>query len=382
MTATMYPAIQKVRPEHGGLELRETARPEIGPHEVLIRVRGAAICGSDLHLYEWDESIRGKLMRSTDAFKHGLTIGHEFSGTIAALGSGVNKPGCPQYAPLAEGDYVSAESHAVCNQCYQCLLGEKHVCVNDKIIGFDRPGAFSTFIALPASCAWKNDADLPWELASVQEPLGNAMHAAAHFPLKGQSVAVFGAGPIGLFAIAIARAHGARKVIAVDINEMRLGIAAELGAVTVKGERTPAGDAPARDRENVRIAAAVKELGGNDGPDVVLEMSGQPDALNNGISAARRGGKVILFGIPKHDEVAIRRYSSDVVFKGLTLHAVIGRRIYQTWEQVRELLRKEENRAMIRRVITDVMPFGNYEAGFTKMLAGKAGKVVLDFSGA
>jgi len=376
------PAIQKVRPESGGLELRETRVPEPLPDEVLIRVRAGAICGSDLHLYDWDESIRGKLIKATDAFARGLTIGHEFCGTVERLGSNVNKPGCHQYAPTAVGDFVSAESHAVCNTCYQCLLGEKHVCVNDKIIGFDRPGAFSSFIALPASCVWKNDASLPFELAAVQEPLGNAMHAAAAFQTKGRSVAVFGTGPIGLFAIAIAKAHGAREVIAVDVNEMRLGIAARLGAKTVLQARTPKGDDGARIAENKRVATAVKELGGNDGPDVVLEMSGQPDALNNGIFAARRGGKVVLFGIPKHDQVAVQHYSSEVIFKGLTLHAVIGRQIYKTWEQVRDLLSTEANRALIRQVISDVVPYQNYEQAFGRLLSGSASKIVLDFKGA
>lgn len=377
-----FPAIQKVRPETGGLELREVTIPDLRPDEVLIRVRAGAICGSDLHLYDWDESIRGKLIRATDAFARGLTIGHEFCGTVERLGSNVNKPGCHQYAPIAVGDFVSAESHAVCNECYQCRLGEKHVCVNDKIIGFDRPGAFSTFIALPASCVWKNDRDLPFELAAIQEPLGNAMHAAAAFPAKGNSVAVFGAGPIGLFSMAIARAHGARDVIAVDVNEMRLGIAAKLGAKTVLQQRTPKGDDEARVRENRRVADAVKQLGGNDGPDIVLEMSGQVDALNNGIFAARRGGKVVLFGIPKNDQVPIAHYSSEVIFKGLTLHAVIGRRIYQTWEQVRELLSTDANRAMIRQVVSDVVPFQKYEDAFGRLLSGKAAKIVLDFEGA
>ncbi len=381
MTAATIPAIQKVRPENGGLELRETVMPEIGPDEVLIRVSAGAICGSDLHLYQWDESIRGKLTAATDAFSRGLTIGHEFCGIVEAIGANVNKPGSFQYGPIALGDYVSAESHVVCNRCYQCLNGEKHVCVNDKIIGFDRPGAFSSYIALPASCVWKNSEDLPVELAAVQEPLGNAMHAAAAFETADRSVAVFGAGPIGLFSIAIALAHGARRVIAVDVNEYRLEIAKKLGATVVRQELTPPGDVDARRIENARVSSLVKELGGNDGPDVVLEMSGHPDALNNGISAARRGGNLVLFGIPKSDSVTVQHYSTDVIFKGLTLHAVIGRQIYRTWEQVRDLLSKEENRAMIRQVITDVVPYGEYENAFDRMLGGRAGKIVLDFRG-
>lgn len=380
MTTTLVPAIQKVRAQPDGLELREMRVPDLAPDEVLIRVRAAAICGSDLHLFSWDESVRAKLLKASDNFRNGLTIGHEFCGFIEALGTAVNKPGAHQYAPIAVGDFVSAESHVVCNRCYQCLNGEKHVCIDDKIIGFDRHGAFSRYIALPASCVWKNDPKLPPELAAVQEPLGNAMHAAAHFPAKGQAVAVFGAGPIGLFAAAIVRAHGARKVIAVDVNEYRLSIAEKLGAVAVRQNLTPKGDAAARKAENTRVIDAVKQLGGNDGPDIILEMSGHPDAVNNSFKAARRGGKVVLFGLPKDEAMTVEAYSADVIFKGLSLQAIIGRHIYKTWEQVRELLSTEENRKLIRAVVTDVMPYERFHDGFEKMLAGKAGKVVLDFS--
>lgn len=379
MTTTIE-AIQKVRPESNGLEIRETTVPGLKPDEVLIKVRAAAICGSDLHLYQWDDSIRGKLLRASNNFERGLTIGHEFCGHIVELGSAVNTPASVQYGQIKVGDFVSAESHAVCQTCYQCRRDEKHVCVNDKIIGFDRDGCFSEYIALPASCVWVNDKDLPWELAAVQEPLGNAMHAAGHFPLQGESVAVFGCGPIGMFAIAIAKAHGARKIIAVDINPMRLGIAEKLGAVPVLQEINRDWDTAKNRAEQLRVAAAVKQLGENDGPDVILEMSGNVGAINNAMSAVRRGGKVVLFGIPKDDSVTLERLSSDIIFKGVTVQGIIGRRIYHTWEQVRDLLSTEANRALIRQVVSDVMPWRSYQDAFSKMLAGKAAKIVLDFA--
>ncbi len=383
---TLVPAIQKVRPEENGLELREVEKPEVAANEVLIRVQTASICGSDLHLFNWDQSIREKLLKASGNFQQGLTIGHEFCGFIEELGSDVNQPGTPQYENLALGDFVSAESHVVCNQCYQCLQGEKHVCVNDTIIGFDRPGAFSPYIALPASCVWKNDPNLPLEFAAIQEPLGNAMHAAAHFPLQGQKVAIFGAGPIGLFCIAIAKAFQAEQIIAIDLNPHRLAIAQKMGAEVIlqnlkEGSQKNIEANPNfyHVSSNQEVVEKVKALAGHDGPDVVLEMSGHPDGINNAIKTLRRGGKMVLFGIPRDDRVLLERYSSDLIFKGLSLQAIIGRRIYQTWEQVKVFLQDEKNRASLQPIITGPLPFQDFQNGFEAMLQGKAGKVVLDF---
>ena len=229
MTETTMPSIQVVAPKAGAMEVREAPIPTIKPHEVLIKIRAAAVCGSDLHLYQWDESIRGKLNRASDNFKHGVIAGHEFCGTVVEIGSEVGTIMDDPSVKLAVGDFVSAESHVVCGKCYQCLHGEKHVCVNDKIIGFDRDGAFAGYIALPSSCVWKNDPDLPYEIAAIQEPLGNAMHAAAHFPLKDQRVVIFGLGPIGMFSAVIALMHGAKHVTAVEVSETRVKLAKEIG---------------------------------------------------------------------------------------------------------------------------------------------------------
>ncbi len=378
MTTTM-PSIQVVAARPGAMEVREADIPSIKPNEVLIKVRAAAVCGSDLHLYQWDESIRPKVLRASDNFKHGVIAGHEFCGHVVEIGSAVGTIMDDPAVKLAKGDFVSAESHVVCGKCYQCTRGEKHVCVNDKVIGFDRNGAWAGYIALDASCVWKNDADLPFEIAAIQEPLGNAMHAAAHFPLKGQRVAIIGLGPIGMFSAVIALMHGAQKVIAVEVSETRARIAREIGVHDVimgKIART----AEERSAERARIQGLIREAAGLDGPDVVLEMSGHPDAITNSVKAVRRGGKVIAFGLPKDAAYTFDDYSKDVIWNGITIQGIIGRRIYDTWYKVRELVRQPEARAKLRKVITEVLPYTEFRGGIERMLKGEAGKVVLEFA--
>jgi threonine 3-dehydrogenase len=373
------PSIQVVAAAAGAMEVRDAPVPVIKPDEVLIKVRAAAVCGSDLHLFQWDESIRPKLLRASDNFKHGVIAGHEFCGHVVEIGSDVGTIMDDPAVKLNVGDFVSAESHVVCGRCYQCLRGEKHVCVNDKIIGFDRDGAFAGYIALPASCIWKNDADLPFEIAAVQEPLGNAMHAAAHFPLKGERVVIYGLGPIGMFSAVIALMHGASKVIAVEVSETRAKIAREIGVhevIMAKPARTPED----RAAERLRIQGLVREAAGHDGPDVALEMSGHPDAITNAVKAVRRGGKVVAFGLTKDAAFTFDDYSKDVIFNGITIQGIIGRRIYETWYQVRELVRQPEAQAKLRKVVTEVLPFEQFKGGMERMLRGETGKIVLNFS--
>ncbi|HRJ77329.1 MAG TPA: alcohol dehydrogenase catalytic domain-containing protein [Planctomycetota bacterium] len=378
-TATM-PSIQKVAPAVGAMEVRETQIPKIKPHEVLIKVRASAICGSDLHLWQWDESIRGKLMKASDSFKHGVISGHEFCGHVVEVGKDVKTIMDDPSVKLAVGDFVSAESHVVCGKCYQCLHGEKHVCVNDKIIGFDRDGCFARYIALDASCVWKNDADLPFEIAAIQEPLGNAMHAAAHFPLKDQRVVIYGLGPIGMFCAVIAVIHGAKKIIAIEASPTRIGIAKEIGVSNIiETKIIPMADEKARAEERARIVKAVKDAAGEDGPDVALEMSGHADAMVNAIKCLRRGGKLIAFGLPKIQAFTFDNYSGDVIFNGLTVQGIIGRRIYDTWYKVRDLVRNKKAQELLRKVISEVAPYEEYPRLFEKMMAGKASKCVLDW---
>lgn len=376
----MMPSIQKVAPAVGAMEVRETQIPKIKPHEVLIKVRASAICGSDLHLWQWDESIRGKLMKASDSFKHGVISGHEFCGHVVEVGKDVKTIMDDPSVKLAVGDFVSAESHVVCGKCYQCLHGEKHVCVNDKIIGFDRDGCFARYIALDASCVWKNDADLPFEIAAIQEPLGNAMHAAAHFPLKDQRVVIYGLGPIGMFCAVIAVIHGAKKIIAIEASPTRIGIAKEIGVSNIiETKIIPMADEKARAEERARIVKAVKDAAGEDGPDVALEMSGHADAMVNAIKCLRRGGKLIAFGLPKNQAFTFDNYSGDVIFNGLTVQGIIGRRIYDTWYKVRDLVRNKKAQELLRKVISEVAPYEEYPRLFEKMMAGKASKCVLDW---
>jgi threonine 3-dehydrogenase len=376
-TETM-PSIQFVAPKAGSLEVREAEVPRIKPNEVLIKVRAAAVCGSDLHLYQWDESIRPKLLKASDNFRHGVIAGHEFCGHVVEIGSEVGTIMDDPDVKLSIGDFVSAESHVVCGKCYQCTHGEKHVCVNDKIIGFDRDGAFARYIALPSSCIWKNDADLPFEIAAIQEPLGNAMHAAAHFPLKGQRVAIIGLGPIGMFCSIIALIHGAERVITAEVSETRAKIAREIGVHDVIMAK-PAKVPDERAAERARVQALIREAAGHDGPDVVLEMSGHPEAITNSIKSVRRGGKVVAFGLPKDAAYTFDDYSKDVIFNGITIQGIIGRRIYDTWYKVRDLVRIPEARAKLRKVITEVLPYTEFRGGFERMLKGEAGKIVLEW---
>ncbi len=374
------PSIQKVAPSVGAMELRDADVPRIKPHEVLVKVRASAICGSDLHLWQWDESIRGKLMKASDSFKHGVISGHEFCGHVAEIGKDVKTIMDDPSVKLEVGDFVSAESHVVCGKCYQCTHGEKHVCVNDKIIGFDRDGAFARYIAIDSSCIWKNDKDLPFEIAAIQEPLGNAMHAAAHFPLKDQRVVIYGLGPIGMFCAVIAVIHGAKKIIAIEASPTRIGIAKEIGVSNIiETKIIPMADEKARAEERARIVAAVKAAAGEDGPDVALEMSGHADAMVNAIKCLRRGGKLIAFGLPKNQAFTFDNYSGDVIFNGLTVQGIIGRRIYDTWYKVRDLVRNPKAQGLLRKVISEVVPFEDYPRVFEKMLAGKASKCVLDW---
>ncbi len=380
MSAATMPSIQKVAPSQGAMELRDAPVPRIMPNEVLIKVRASAICGSDLHLWQWDESIRGKLLKASDQFRHGVISGHEFCGHVVEIGRDVKTIMDDPAAKLEVGDFVSAESHVVCGKCYQCKNGEKHVCVNDKIIGFDRDGCFARYIALDASCVWKNDPDLPFEIAAIQEPLGNAMHAAAHFALKDQRVAIFGLGPIGMFCAVIAVIHGARQIIAVETSPTRIEIARSIGVTNIIETRPiPFAQESERAEERVRVTRLIKDAAGDDGPDVSLEMSGHADAMVNAVKCLRRGGKLIAFGLPKNQVFTFDDYSGDVIFNGLTVQGIIGRRIYDTWYKVRELVRNRKAQELLRKVISEVVPYQDYPRVFEKMLAGKAGKCVLDW---
>jgi threonine 3-dehydrogenase len=377
-------AVRKMAPRPGALEWADVPVPECGPDEVLIRVRAASLCGTDAHIYNWDASIRDKIAAATDNLARPLIVGHEFCGEVVEVGKDVGGVGAGAREPIRRGDLVSAESHIVCGTCYQCRNGQYHVCVREKIIGVHLDGGFAEYIAIPARCAWINDpAVVPVEVACVEEPFGNAVHAATEYDTRDRCVVIFGVGPIGLFSIIVAAAEGAARIIAVDASAYRLDLAQKLGAhATIRTTPAPPGDADARGRERERLVGLLRDAASPWEIDLVLEMSGHPDALDAALRAVRRGGKLVLFGLPKEPAVTFQRYSEDVIFGGVTLKGIIGRKLYDTWERTRALTGRPEVRDRIRAVITHVVPFDRYQEAFERMLARESGKVVMRMPGA
>jgi threonine 3-dehydrogenase len=331
-----------------GLRLTEVPVPEPATDEVLVEVQAASVCGTDLHIERWDEWAQHRISPP-------VTLGHEFAGTVVAAGAGVKH--------AAEGDYVSAESHVTCGSCFQCRTGHAHMCESTRILGVDRDGAFAQFVAVPESVLWQNDrAKLPPEIATLQEPFGNAVFATSDVDLMGRSVAVLGCGPIGLFAIAIARAAGAALVLAADRTPLRLELAKRMGASAV-----------------VDVDAVLDEAGWflehheGLGFDVVFEMSGSGRAVADAFRIARNGGRVVLFGIP--DRPVAIDVAESLIFKNLEVHAVSGRRIFETWYRTRWLL--ESGVVDLRPLITHELPLTDFETAFAVLRAGEACKIVL-----
>jgi len=331
-----------------GLELAEIPDPVAGTGEVVVEVEAASICGTDLHIKKWDEWSQQRIHPP-------LTLGHEFAGTVVEIGDDVDH--------VQVGDYVSAESHITCGMCFQCRTGQAHMCERTRILGVDREGAFARFVAVPESVIWQNDrSKLPPEIATLQEPFGNAVFATSEQDLAGRSVAVLGCGPIGLFTIAIARASGAAVVAASDRTPFRLALATTMGAhSTVDVEQTP------------DTAAWFREHNDGHGFDVVFEMSGSPRAIADAFRIARNGGRVLLFGIPSRPvEIDV---AESLIFKNLDVLAVNGRRIFATWYKTRWLL--ESGVVDLRPLVTDEIALEDFEQGFEKLEAGEACKIVV-----
>jgi len=335
-----------------GMVLRDRPVPACGPSDVLIRVRHAGVCGTDLHIWEWDGWASARL-------KPPVVIGHEFAGEIVELGREAQREEL-----LGVGDAVTAEGHIVCGHCLQCRLGSAHLCQRTRIIGVDRDGAFADYIAMPVSNVMKLDG-IPTEVGAIMDPLGNAVHTVLESTVPGSTVLVLGCGPIGCFAVGVARAAGASLVIASDFNSRRLELACAMGAhVTLN---------PGRDD----VLARVLELTGGDGVDLVCEMSGHPSGHAQAFAAARLGGRVNLLGTPSRTtEVDFAR---DVIFKGLTLYGVTGRKMYETWHQMRRLLRGGQLDP--RPVITHRFPLEAIEQAIQVIKDGEAGKVILEIGG-
>lgn len=339
-------AVVKTEPGPGAT-LTTVEIPKLGPKEVLVRVRATSICGSDLHIYNWDQWAEGRI-------KPPLVMGHEFAGEVVALGEEVET--------LRVGDSVSAETHIVCGVCYQCRTGQSHVCRNCSIIGVDRPGCFAEYIALPAENAWLNPPDLPLEVASIQEPFGNAVHAAFSYPpLTGQRVLITGCGPIGLMAIGIAKAAGAATVYASEVTPYRLDLARRMRADLIF------------DATKVDVAKEVWAATDGEGVDLLLEMSGNPSAIHQGLKALRNGGYAALLGIPSQPlEIDL---AEEIIFKGITVQGVVGRLMYETWYRTRVLL--TSGAVDVSPIITHRLPLDDFEKGMELMRSGQCGKVIL-----
>lgn len=338
-------ALSKLKPEEG-LWLTEIPEPEIGYNDILIKIRKMAICGTDVHIYAWDEWARNTIRTP-------MVIGHEYVGEIAAMGPGVQG--------YAIGDRVSGEGHITCGHCRNCRAGRIHLCRNTIGVGVNRPGAFAEYLALPAVNAYKIPDGIPDEMAAIFDPLGNAVHTALSFNLIGEDVLITGAGPIGIMAAAVCRHVGARYVVITDINDYRLDLAKTIG-VTCAVNAT---------RENLNDV--MHDLGMVEGFDVGLEMSGSPPAFRDMIAAMNHGGKIAMLGIPPSD------MSIDwtrVVFKGLFIKGIYGREMYETWYKMAAMV---ESGLDLAPIITHHYKFEEFRKGFEVMRSGKSGKVILDW---
>jgi threonine 3-dehydrogenase len=331
-----------------GLTVKSVPQPTPGPGEVLIAVRHAGVCGTDLHIAEWDPWAQGRI-------KPPLVVGHEFAGEIQGLGEGVTG--------LRVGQLVTAEGHIVCGHCLQCRTGNSHICQNTRIIGVDRDGAFAEFITMPTTNVLTLSG-IPTEIGAIMDPIGNAFHTVLTAEIPGSTVFIVGCGPIGCFAVGIARAAGATRVIASDVNPKRLALAERMGAHVVINAA----------REDV--VATVRAETGNEGADVVCEMSGVPSALHQAFASVRLGGRVQLLGIPK-GEVPIN-FADEIIFKGITVYGVIGRKMYQTWHQMRRYLIAGQFDP--RPVITHQFPLAKIDDALAAIRSGDAGKVILEIA--
>jgi len=339
-------ALVKTRPEPG-LWLEEVPQPEAGANEVLIRVRKTGICGTDLHLYNWDDWAQRNLRTPR-------IIGHEFVGEIVALGPGVEG--------YKIGDRVTAEGHITCGQCRNCRTGKRHLCANTLGIGSGRDGAFAEYLVMPAFNLWPLHADIPDDIAAILDPFGNAVYSALAFPVATEDVLVTGAGPIGIMAAAVCRFVGARHVVISDVNDYRLELALRMGASrAVNAARTS-------------LAAVMQELKMTNGFDVGLEMSGSPEAFRDMLAAMYPGGSIALLGFLPHET---RINWDQVIFKGLTLKGIYGREIFETWHRMSQLIRTGLD---IAPVITHRFPAGEYQQAFEVVRAGQCGKVLLEWA--
>ena len=338
-------ALVKKRAERG-LWLEDVREPQVSFNDVKIRVLSTGICGTDLHIYEWDEW-------ASSTIPVPLIIGHEFVGEIVEVGSNVE-----DFRP---GDIVSGEGHVVCGRCRNCLAGRRHLCAHTMGVGVNRDGAFAEYIVLPMSNIWRHSAKVDLETATIFDPFGNAVHTALSFPVLGEDVLITGAGPIGIMAAAVVRHAGARHIVITDVNPKRLKLAEKMGVtLAVNSSETP-------------LAEIQKKLGMHEGFDVGLEMTGNANAIREMLANMSHGAKIAMLGLPSH-EMAIDW--KQIIFNMLTIKGIYGREMYETWYKMTVMV---ESGLDVRPVITHRLAWHEYEKGFAAMKSGDAGKVILDW---
>ena len=330
-----------------GLWLDEVPVPEIGINDVLIRILKTAICGTDIHIWDWNAWAQRTIPVP-------MVIGHEFVGRVAAMGSNVHD--------LQIGEIVSGEGHLVCGRCRNCLAGRRHLCKDTKGVGVNRPGAFAEYLAIPVSNVWHADPKIPLDVLSIFDPFGNATHTALTFEVLGEDVLITGAGPIGIMATAVAVHAGARYVVTTDLNPYRLALAKKMGATM------------AVDVREKTLAQVQQELGMKEGFDVGLEMSGNGQALRDMLANLCHGGKAALLGIPS-SELAIDW--NTVIFNMLTIKGIYGRQMYETWYLMQAMIQTGLD---ISPVITHRFPYTEFEPAFEVMASGNSGKVILNWA--
>jgi len=330
-----------------GLWLEEIPRPKIGISDVLIKVLRTGICGTDVHIYKWNEWAQATIPVP-------MTIGHEFVGEIVETGSNVSD--------FHAGEIVSGEGHVVCGRCRNCFAGRRHMCAHTQGIGVNRPGAFAEYIALPMTNVWPVHPSIPLDIAAIFDPFGNAVHTALSFPVLGEDVLVTGAGPIGIMGAAVAAHAGARYTVITDINPYRLELARKMGVTR------------AVDVRQTKLEDVQKELGMTEGFDVGMEMSGSPAGFRDMLANMAHGGKIAMLGLPSEDISIDWR---TVIFNMLTIRGVYGREMYETWYKMTVMLQSGLD---IAPIITHRFPYTEFEKGFEAMVSGCSGKVVLSWN--
>jgi len=348
MSDTML-AVVKPEAAHGA-EVRDVKIPTYGRTDVLVKVKVASICGTDLHIYQWDKWAQGRIHPP-------LIPGHEFCGEVVAFGDEVTS--------VKAGDFVSAEMHVACGKCLQCRTGESHICQHVKIIGVDANGAFAEYVVIPESNIWQLDPAIPQDYASILDPLGNAVHTVLAGDIAAKSVAITGCGPIGLFSIAVARACGATEIFAVEVNEHRRRIAEQMKPDFVLD--------PTKDD----VYHVVMDSTGGTGVDVLLEMAGRSEAIRLGFRILRLGGRISMLGIPS--KPVELNFAEDVIFKGATIQGINGRRMYQTWYQMTALLK--DGKLDLHPVITDRIGMTDFAKGMERLKTGVASKILVSPNG-